>query len=455
MQYLDNLIAWGDQLFRAGHDRVDQRGDPALRAGGGDARAAAAERVRALQPRQPKTLQRAATRSWTTSSTRWSRSRTADRRSAGAGRGSAPARTPLPLRQMLYFCIPPNDKLLGYWDTVDDRLFKIRHCMNIEGVVRQLPLFEPPIDPALLVQAAAAGVDLGSALADIARRAALPLHARWCSKALESAPRSKSLGAATARGAREAGRRGARAAARDARDALLERDPRGQASADRRGGAPRGARASRAWSHDPPRLLREPSTIMNAGESTAWSARRSADRGGGRRIAPGHARVRPRPSDPRLFTVGRLRLRRLAGGHDDLRRRVGGTGPSARTVLRGIAAIAAPWRRPMANTAAATSAACDDWELQASAGRHGARRRSTARSPPPRSASRSPSRSSPPTTCRSSTQEIEEFLRTKYTNQRAVRLDARPALVAVLPGATSSPTTWPSAPSGRTASSSG
>ena len=47
----------------------------------------------------------------------------------------------------LYFCIPPNDKLLGYWDTVADRLFKIRHCMDIEGVVRPLPLFDPPIDP--------------------------------------------------------------------------------------------------------------------------------------------------------------------------------------------------------------------------------------------------------------------------------------------------------------------
>ena len=56
-----------------------------------------------------------------------------------------------------YFCIPRNDRLLGYWDTVADRLFKIRNCMNIEGVVRQLPLFEPPIDPALLVKAAAQG----------------------------------------------------------------------------------------------------------------------------------------------------------------------------------------------------------------------------------------------------------------------------------------------------------
>ena len=65
-----------------------------------------------------------------------------------------------------YFCIPPNDKLLSFWDTVEDRLFKIRHCMNIEGVVRELPLFEPPIDPALLVKAAAAGLDLSSVLAD-------------------------------------------------------------------------------------------------------------------------------------------------------------------------------------------------------------------------------------------------------------------------------------------------
>ena len=39
--------------------------------------------------------------------------------------------------------------------------------MNIQGVVRQLSLFEPPIDPALLVKAAAAGVDISSALADL------------------------------------------------------------------------------------------------------------------------------------------------------------------------------------------------------------------------------------------------------------------------------------------------
>jgi hypothetical protein len=78
---------------------------------------------------------------------------------------------PLP---MLYFCIPQNEKMLGYWDTVADRLYKIRHCMNIEGVLRQLPLFEPPIDPAALVKAVAGGVDIGAALSDL--NAPLPLY---------------------------------------------------------------------------------------------------------------------------------------------------------------------------------------------------------------------------------------------------------------------------------------
>jgi hypothetical protein len=72
------------------------------------------------------------------------------------------------------FCVPPNERLLGLWDSVADRLFKIRNCMNIEGVVRELPLFEPPIDPALLVRAAAAGLDLGTVLGQL--NAPAPLY---------------------------------------------------------------------------------------------------------------------------------------------------------------------------------------------------------------------------------------------------------------------------------------
>lgn len=58
------------------------------------------------------------------------------------------------------FCIPWNDTLMQYWETVEDRMFKIRNCLNIDGEYRQLALFEPPIDPMLLVKARAAGISL-------------------------------------------------------------------------------------------------------------------------------------------------------------------------------------------------------------------------------------------------------------------------------------------------------
>ena len=79
----------------------------------------------------------------------------------------APSTPKLPLLPTFYFCLPPNPQLLAYWDKVADRLFKIRHCMNIQGVVVPLPLLAPPIDPGLLVRAVAGGLDLTSALSDI------------------------------------------------------------------------------------------------------------------------------------------------------------------------------------------------------------------------------------------------------------------------------------------------
>jgi hypothetical protein len=62
------------------------------------------------------------------------------------------------------FCVPNNAELLGYWDRVEDRLFKIRHCLDISGVPRQLALFAPEIDPRLLVRAAAAGLSIEDVL---------------------------------------------------------------------------------------------------------------------------------------------------------------------------------------------------------------------------------------------------------------------------------------------------
>jgi hypothetical protein len=68
----------------------------------------------------------------------------------------------------LVFCVPQNEELLKYWDRVEDRLFKIRNCMNISGVRRSLALFQPPINPMALVRAKAAGLSLEEALAAIA-----------------------------------------------------------------------------------------------------------------------------------------------------------------------------------------------------------------------------------------------------------------------------------------------
>lgn len=58
------------------------------------------------------------------------------------------------------FCVPPNADLMKYWGRVEDRLYKIRNCMNIKGMRRSLSLFQPPIDPMLLVRARAAGLSL-------------------------------------------------------------------------------------------------------------------------------------------------------------------------------------------------------------------------------------------------------------------------------------------------------
>lgn len=94
----------------------------------------------------------------------------------------------------LYFCIPNNPKLTGYWDTIADRLYKIRHCENIEGVFRKLPLFEPPIDPALLVKAAAQGLSIGSVINDL--NTPMPNYRFYylLQKALELCSELKSLG---------------------------------------------------------------------------------------------------------------------------------------------------------------------------------------------------------------------------------------------------------------------
>ncbi|MBR6122463.1 hypothetical protein IKQ19_02460 [Candidatus Saccharibacteria bacterium] len=90
-------------------------------------------------------------------------------------------------KQTFYFNVPRNENLMAFWDTVADRLYKIRNSLNIEGVKRTLALFAPPIDPGMLVKARAAGLSISDILADAG--AALP-HYRFkviVAKALEIA----------------------------------------------------------------------------------------------------------------------------------------------------------------------------------------------------------------------------------------------------------------------------
>jgi len=114
--------------------------------------------------------------------------------SAPAEPGASPASSLFGVVPTLYFCIPPNDKLLSYWDTVEDRLYKIRHCMNIEGVVRPLALFDPPLDPGMLVKAAAAGIDIGSIVSGLNAPPSPVRAAFLLQKAIELAGEVRALG---------------------------------------------------------------------------------------------------------------------------------------------------------------------------------------------------------------------------------------------------------------------
>ncbi len=199
MKYLDNLIGWGDMLFRT--DTRENINEATL------LYVLSAQ----LTGRRPTLISPRATPvaktyiSLASTSTglnafsnglvnaenfSLSTGATRVRIPAGSGTGLSTVAS----GSMYYFGIPSNDKLLSYWDTIADRLFKIRNCRNIDGVERELALFDPPIDPALLVKAAAAGISLSEALSDI--NSPLPVYrfAPMSQKATELTQEVKGLG---------------------------------------------------------------------------------------------------------------------------------------------------------------------------------------------------------------------------------------------------------------------
>jgi len=99
---------------------------------------------------------------------------------------------PAPSFASLYFCIPPNENLLQLRDLIEDRLWKIRHCRDIDGVEAALALFAPPIDPGALVRAAAAGLDASAVVAGLG--APLP-HYRFQVMVAKAADLASQVGA--------------------------------------------------------------------------------------------------------------------------------------------------------------------------------------------------------------------------------------------------------------------
>ena len=199
MKYLDNLIAWGDSLFR--QDTIESINEATqiyvLAAN------ILGTRPQKIPPRgiiRPKTFHQLRNES--------AQGLDAFSNTLVELQGQFPFNFSLPSSnnpdvdgafgndQTLYFCVPPNDNLLRYWDIVADRLFKIRNCMNIEGVVRQLALFDPPIDPGMLVKAVAGGISIGSIVSGLNQPIGPVKCAFLIQKALELAAEVRSMGSA-------------------------------------------------------------------------------------------------------------------------------------------------------------------------------------------------------------------------------------------------------------------
>jgi hypothetical protein len=193
MRYVDNLLQWGDHLF------ATDRGEAINEAT--QLYVLAAE-ILGRRPEQVPPRATTDTHTYTSLQARLVDFSNALVDIESFVPPSAPATTMtgeqpgLTLPPMLYFCVPGNDVLLAYWDRIADRLSKIRTCRNIAGQRRPQPLWDPPLDPALLVQAQAAGVDIGTVLSDTHAPAPHHRYAVLAQKAAQLCGDLKGLGAA-------------------------------------------------------------------------------------------------------------------------------------------------------------------------------------------------------------------------------------------------------------------
>jgi hypothetical protein len=198
MKYLENLIAWGDSLFRLDTaESINEATQLYVLAGNIlGPRPAEVPRHRAAPRMTYRQLKEAGLGPFGNALVELENQLPFARTTAPAAGSGANGAALLGIGRSLYFCVPRNDQLIGYWDIVADRLFKIRHCQDITGVVRRLSLFAPALDPGLLARATAAGIDVAGAVAGT-RAPASPVRATLLiQKALEITAEVKAAGAA-------------------------------------------------------------------------------------------------------------------------------------------------------------------------------------------------------------------------------------------------------------------
>ena len=61
------------------------------------------------------------------------------------------------------FMAPVNSQLLNYWNTLDSRLYNLRHQLTIDGQPMSVPLYAPPVNPTVLMAQSVQGGSLISA----------------------------------------------------------------------------------------------------------------------------------------------------------------------------------------------------------------------------------------------------------------------------------------------------
>ncbi len=109
----------------------------------------------------------------------------------GTGNGSTLQQLPGNGNTLL-FCIPPNAQLLAFWGSVAQRLYNIRNCLNMQGVPQPLPLYAPPINPLQLIAEQASGAGFSSTPAN----APIYRFNTYLQKAVELTNEVRSYGAA-------------------------------------------------------------------------------------------------------------------------------------------------------------------------------------------------------------------------------------------------------------------